>query len=155
MRSIASEDLRIMNDPKEFSVILARWPQEATALRSIRTVVFVEEQNVPESLEWDGLDDSCQHAIAKASDGTPIGCVRLLPDGHIGRMAVLSSWRKNGVGSVLLNCIVEHARTLLFPKVMLNEQVHAIPFYSRHGFKIASDVFEEAGIPHRAMEKSL
>ena len=138
-----------------FRVRLARWPDDADALRAIRRMVFVDEQNVPEALEWDGIDGECRHAIAEDAQGDAIGCARLLPDGHIGRMAVLATWRGRGVGSALLVALVDLARTLGHARVLLNAQTHALPFYARHGFAAFGDEYDDAGIPHRAMAKTL
>ncbi len=142
-------------DARAFSVRLADWSRDQSALRSIRRDVFVVEQNVPEVLEWDGIDGACRHAIVEDATGRPIGCGRLLPDGHIGRMAVLREWRGRGVGSALLVALTELARELHFPKVVLNAQTQAMPFYARYGFVPVGAPFEEAGIPHHAMERSL
>ena len=84
----------------------------------------------------------------------PIGCARLLPDGHIGRVAVLARWRRRGVGSALLLRLVDEARGRGDARVMLNAQVAAMPFYARHGFVASGDVFDEAGIAHRVMERA-
>ena len=78
------------------------WHDACDRLRAIRTSVFVQEQHVPEELEWDGLDEHCLHVLAEAAAGDAIGTGRLLPDGHIGRMAVVAAWRGRGVGGMLL-----------------------------------------------------
>lgn len=130
---------------------LANWRDDAAALQSIRRRVFIEEQAVPEALEWDEHDAGCVHALALAPDGTPVGTGRLLADGHVGRMAVLASWRGQGVGSALLGCLVEAARARGTTSIRLNAQVRAIPFYERHGFRATGPVFDDAGIPHRLM----
>ena len=138
-----------------FTVEEVRWADAAQALGAIRRTVFVVEQNVPEKLEWDGIDPDCAHVLARAADGTPIGTGRLLPDGHIGRMAVVEPWRRRGVGSALLVRLVEMARRRGFESVALNAQTYAIPFYRRHGFVAEGEEFIEAGIPHFAMVRLL
>jgi predicted GNAT family N-acyltransferase len=138
-----------------FRVRLAEWERDEATLRAIRHDVFVAEQGVPASLEWDGLDPQCLHAIAEDASGAPIGCGRLLPDGHIGRMAVRARWRRQGVGARLLECLIEAARARGDQVLMLNAQVHAMPFYARHGFSPVGDAFEEAGIAHQAMARRL
>jgi predicted GNAT family N-acyltransferase len=70
-------------------------------------------------------------------------------------MAVLREWRGRGVGSALLVALTNLARELHFPKVMLNAQTQAMPFYARFGFAPVGAPFEEAGIPHQAMERHL
>ncbi len=140
---------------RAFNLRRADWSRDQQALRSIRHDVFVVEQNVPEPLEWDGQDGDCRHAIAEDAAGRPIGCGRLLPDGHIGRMAVRREWRGEGVGSALLVALMDLARELRYPKVALNAQTQAMPFYARFGFVPVGAPFDEAGIPHQAMEREL
>ncbi len=84
-----------------FKVVQANWPTGKDSLRVVRRKVFIEEQQVPEELEWDGEDEVSSHVLAVAADGMPIGTARLLRDGHIGRMAVLKEWRRRGVGQRL------------------------------------------------------
>jgi len=134
-----------------FHVRLARWPEEQEALRQVREAVFVKEQQVPLELEWDGLDAESLHLLAEDDRGNPIGTARLLPDGHIGRMAVLKSWRGLGVGTALLHALMEEGQKRGFGKLALNAQVSAIPFYERAGFRAKGEVFDDAGIPHRRM----
>jgi predicted GNAT family N-acyltransferase len=138
-----------------FSVRLTHWGADAAALQLVRRRVFIDEQRVPENLEWDEIDGACIHALACAPDGAPIGCGRLLPDGHVGRMAVLASWRGRGVGDALLTTLIDTARRRGDARVMLNSQAQAMPFYARHGFRPCGPPFEEAGIPHQAMQLDL
>lgn len=100
---------------------------------AIRHEVFVEEQNVPPELELDQQDLQCVHAVAY-SNGQPIGTGRLLPDGHIGRIAVKANYRGKGVGSGLLDALINEARRRSHLEVVLSAQTHALEFYSRRGF---------------------
>jgi predicted GNAT family N-acyltransferase len=135
-----------------YSIRLATWRDDAAALQAIRRAVFIVEQQVPENLEWDDVDDACVHALAHDARGAPIGCGRLLPDGHIGRMAVLAAWRGRGVGDALFVRLMAVARERGDARIVLNAQVQAMPFYARHGFAPVGRPFDEAGIPHQAME---
>jgi predicted GNAT family N-acyltransferase len=128
----------------------AAWPDDAPTLRALRRTVFVEEQGVPESLEWDGQDDRCAHVLALANR-EPVGTGRLLPTGKIGRLAVLPSVRRLGIGSRLLRRLVGLARERGLAEVYLHAQVGALPFYAAHGFVAEGPEFEEAGIAHRRM----
>jgi predicted GNAT family N-acyltransferase len=134
-----------------FAVRAAYWQSHRDELRAVRRVVFIEEQQVPEELEWDDIDGHCHHALASAADGRPIGTGRLLPDGHIGRMAVLKEWRGRGVGGAILEFLLDVARTKGFAEVCLHAQTHALGFYARYGFTARGGEFMEAGIPHRLM----
>jgi predicted GNAT family N-acyltransferase len=137
-----------------FEVRLVAWDEACAALASVRRAVFIVEQQVPEDLEWDEADAVALHALATA-DGVPVGTARLLPDGHIGRIAVLRAWRGQGVGDALLASMLAAARERGFEAALLNAQVQALDFYRRHGFVAEGEVFLDAGIPHRAMRLDL
>jgi predicted GNAT family N-acyltransferase len=138
-----------------FTVKAANWSTDAATLCAIRLQVFVEEQRVPLELEWDGEDERCEHALAYSPDHTPIGTGRLLPDGRIGRLAVLPDWRGQGAGSALLEYFLELARKKGFAAVTLHAQTRATAFYARHGFKAHGEEFMDAGIPHVEMFRGL
>jgi predicted GNAT family N-acyltransferase len=133
----------------------ADWERDHAWLRAVREEVFVREQGVPPDLEWDGLDAGCRHVLAESDAGQAIGTGRLLPDGHLGRMAVLRGWRSRGVGAAMLEFLLAEARRLGMAEVVLNAQTHALPFYARHGFVAEGAPFPEAGIPHQTMRLTL
>lgn len=122
--------------------------QDATA---IRFEVFVDEQKVPAEIELDDMDAVCLHAVAYDGAGKAIGTGRLLPDGHIGRMAVRQPGRGTGVGGAILTLLMDKARARGDAAVVLNAQTVAAPFYARHGFVQMGEQFEEAGIAHVEM----
>jgi len=142
-------------DPARYTLRTVAWADEEVKLRAVRIAVFVIEQNIPEELEWDEHDAASVHVLAEDAGGTPIGCGRLLADGHIGRLAVLSEWRGRGVGAALLAQLTELARQRGDTRVLLNAQVQAMPFYARFGYEPVGDAFVEAGIPHQTMQKFL
>jgi predicted GNAT family N-acyltransferase len=135
----------------EIDVRPADWERDREALREIREAVFVREQGVPPELEWDGADPVARHVLARNAAGRPIATARLLPNGHIGRMAVLRQWRGQGVGAAVLSAVLEMARAQGLARVMLNAQTAAVPFYRRQGFTAEGGEFMDAGIPHRRM----
>lgn len=138
-----------------FRVRRADWQRDQERLRRIREAVFVHEQHVPPTLEWDGSDASCLHVLAEDLGGAPIGTGRLLPDGHIGRMAVLVRWRGRGVGGAILTELVRAAAEEGMTEVVLNAQTHAVAFYQYHGFSAEGEVFLDAGINHLRMRRVL
>lgn len=142
-------------DTPEFHIEFARYPDHLADLRAVREPVFIVEQSVPPELEWDTDDAISTHVIARTPDGTPIGVARLTPQHGIGRMAVLAPWRKRGVGSALLQALIDKARELGYPALELHAQTHAIGFYERFGFSAFGPEYDEAGIPHRSMRRSL
>ena len=144
-----------VSEPHACTIVTAGWNAAGERLRAVRRRVFVEEQNVPEALEWDDEDASSRHVMAVAPDGAAVGTGRLLRDGHIGRMAVLKEWRGRGVGSALLDHLLRLARVTGHEAVRLHAQTHAVGFYERHGFVPEGGEFMEAGIPHVVMVRYL
>jgi predicted GNAT family N-acyltransferase len=133
---------------------LLDWEAVQREAKRIRFTVFVEEQRVPANLEMDENDAASLHALAYA-DGRAIGTGRLLPDGHIGRMAVLKEWRGQGAGKAMLRKLIDAARQRGHREVALSAQVHALAFYRAEGFDPVGPVYDEAGIPHQAMVRRL
>lgn len=126
------------------------WNTLGEAAGVIRRIVFIEEQHVSQEEEWDGRDPDCLHFLARIGP-RPVGTARLLPDGHIGRVAVLSDQRGNGIGLALMVAAIEAARDKELEGVELAAQLHALPFYEQFGFSAYGEVFMEAGIAHRNM----
>lgn len=142
-----------MSNP--FTVSLVSWHDGEPLLRGVREAVFIREQGVPEELEWDGLDEGCRHALALSLQGEAIGCGRMLADGHIGRIAVLPPWRKQMVGTAIMEALLDEARSLKLPAVDVDAQTHALPFYRRFGFQEQGEEFMDAGLPHVRMTLGL
>jgi len=137
----------------DFTLRHTSWDQDAALLKTVREEVFIKEQQVPIELEWDDEDKSCLHLLAIDHAEQPIGCARLLDSGQIGRMAVLPSWRGNGVGSALLAELIQTAQAERYPPLFLHAQVHVVAFYQKHGFQCIGEQFMEAGIPHITMQQ--
>lgn len=133
------------------TIRLGDWATLGPHATAIRFEVFVDEQKVPAEIELDDMDAVCLHAVAYDGAGNAIGTGRLLPDGHIGRMAVRQPGRGTGVGGAILTLLMEKARERGDAAVVLNAQTVAAPFYARHGFVQQGEVFEEAGIAHMEM----
>lgn len=133
---------------------VADWQTNQDALKQIRREVFIDEQNVPESMEWDEYDELACHYITRL-DNHVIACARLKPDGQIGRMAVLRNFRNRGIGSRLLRFVVINARQKKMTRLYLHAQVAALSFYQRQGFEAYGEIFEEAGIRHQMMQLEL
>lgn len=128
----------------------ADWSGDKAALADVRRRVFIEEQAVPEDLEWDGEDAGAQHWLALIDDAS-VGTVRMRAGGHIGRMAVLKEQRQAGIGSLLLAAAISAARAQGLDEVRLHAQVQALDFYARHGFVAEGEEFMDAGIAHLEM----
>jgi predicted GNAT family N-acyltransferase len=128
------------------------------AAREIRRRVFVDEQGVAAHEEWDEHDApgaGTLHLVAYAA-GRPVGCARLRSVGDaakVERVAVLPDARRHGLGRALMEAAEQAARERGHTRFVLHAQVAVIPFYERLGWRVLGPEFEEAGIPHRKMEK--
>ncbi|MFB6619019.1 GNAT family N-acetyltransferase [Streptomyces sp. NPDC056367] len=134
---------------------------------AVRTEVFVVEQSVPESIEYDAYDAGAVHVLAVGADGLPLGTGRLLhgPEvlaktgsadvGSLGRLAVRKAARGLGVGVALVRAVEAEAVALGLAAVDLGAQTHALGFYERLGYVAYGPEFEDAGMPHRAMRRAL
>jgi len=134
---------------------LGDWDSQREDARAIRYDVFVVEQKVPVEIEWDEMDAQCVHALVFDNQDRAVATGRLLPDGHIGRMAVRKSARGQGIGGLILEALIEEAKKRGDRAVALNAQTHAEPFYQRYGFVRDGEEFMEAGIPHIHMRREL
>jgi len=132
-------------------VLLLDWQAACPLALPLREAVFVQEQGVPADMERDEFDPVSVHAVAEDAAGAVVGTGRLLPDGHIGRMAVRADCRGQGVGAAVLVALMSEALRRGHAKVVLNAQVQAAGFYKRFGFEPEGDEFDEAGLPHQAM----
>ncbi len=136
------------------TIKIGSWQECKDSAQAIRLAVFVHEQQVPIEMEWDEWDASSLHAVAFVG-AEALGTGRLLPDGHIGRMAVVKNARGKKVGSAILQALLMEAKAHAHVQVVLHAQTSAIPFYQMFGFAISGDEFMEAGILHVEMKKSL
>lgn len=148
-----ASQLRI-GDARGFRLRDARWSEDGDALRLVRRAVFIDEQQIPEALEWDDADPVSLHALGVDDHDRPIATGRLLDDGHIGRIAVLREWRSRGVGAALFEHLLAAAEARGMGRALrLNAQTSVVGFYARYGFVTVGPEFVEAGIPHIAMER--
>jgi YbgC/YbaW family acyl-CoA thioester hydrolase len=140
-------------------VELGRWQTLAGDARQVRTEVFLEEQRIPVEMEWDELDDVAIHAVARNRLGLAVGTGRLLQHapgvGRIGRMAVTRVLRGSNVGRDVLRALMLAATQRGDHEVLLHAQRTAQGFYARLGFEPRGEPFEEAGIVHIEMHRSL
>ena len=131
--------------------------RDIATCRSLRRIVFIEEQGVSEADEVDDKDDDAIHLLA-TQVGTPVGSARLLIAGNtgkIGRVCVLKSHRGTGLGAALIRAAITELRARGLTTAKLGAQTHAIGFYERLGFTATGPEYMDAGIPHRDMVLSL
>lgn len=127
--------------------------KERSDVLEIRKKVFIEEQKIPDWIEYDGLDGSCTHVAAYA--GTlPVGCARIRNvegDEKIERLAVLKEFRNYGIGRKILEYAIELSIEKQPNEIFLHAQYQTKDFYEKCGFVSRGQIFKEAGIPHIEM----
>ncbi|WP_312372744.1 GNAT family N-acetyltransferase [Lachnoclostridium sp.] len=129
----------------------------------IRKEVFVEEQGIPEELEFDDLDKTALHCIIfstgneqneEQSKAVATGRLLLSEDGtfKIGRIAVRKDERGKHYGDMLVKILISKAFECGAKTVMLSAQVRVVKFYESIGFKTMGEVYMEDGIEHISMK---
>ena len=121
----------------------------------IRNKVFCEEQKVSKIIEFDGMDEFCNHYLAKFNE-FPIGTARVREKKggiyKIERMAVLKEYRMKGAGKALIEEILDQYLTIRKTNnLILNSQIKAKDFYKNFGFVEVGKEFIEAKIKHIKM----
>ena len=135
------------------------WDELKEGAAALRTEVFVEEQEIPQELEWDEHDAKALHALVLNKLGQPVATGRLLQPqpklAQIGRMAVSKALRGGNLGRMVIEALVDAARQRGDHQVILHAQCSAEGFYRRLGFKAHGEVFQDAGIDHIEMTMKL
>jgi len=134
----------------------ADFTADFASIRHVRETVFIDEQRVPRDLEFDDRDPLCRHVLVFDAD-VPVGTGRLDLDygGKVGRVAVVATHRRAGVGTLLMQRLHAIAREGQHPRLWCHAQLTAVPFYERLGYVSAGPIFVEAGIDHVRMEYTL
>lgn len=135
------------------------WASLGAAAAVVRTKVFVEEQGISQEDEWDEADATAVHAVVQNRLGQHVGTGRLLQESpgvaRIGRMAVLHALRGAGIGQAVVAALEQAARSRGDVQVVLSAQRSAEGFYRNLGYELNGEPYEEVGIPHIPMARSL
>lgn len=135
------------------------WKTLGEGAGALRRAVFIEEQNIPKELEWDAHDAIVLHAVVRNRLGQVIATGRLLDavDGTamLGRMAVHRALRSGGHGAAVMQALEAAAKARGDREIGLHAQRSAERFYARLGYAVHGEPFEEAGIPHIEMRRTL
>jgi len=130
-----------------YKIIAGSWEQLEQDAKYIREQVFIQEQGIAPEDEWDDLDAVVLHFIVYDKE-QPIATARLLPQHSVGRVAVLVSYRKQGIGKILMQHIIDYARQHKLPYLKLSAQTYVTAFYEALGFHVQGEIYEDCGIPH-------
>jgi predicted GNAT family N-acyltransferase len=135
-------------------IALLNWEQAEPVAAPLRFGIFMQEKQA-EGIELDERDKDCLHAVAYDETGKAIGTARLLPDGEIGRMAVLKDWRRRGVGVALLEALLEEARKRGHHEVTMNVPLQAAEFYRSQGFNGEGKIQKIGDMLQQRMRRAL
>jgi len=119
----------------------------------VRGIVFLEEQQVPYSIEMDEHEYRALHILGEI-DAEPIASGRLRFCGEwakLERIAVRKQYRNKGLGHQLVEYMLQVARQHGVRKYKMHAQVQLRDYYTKHGFKVQGDKFKEANIDHYLM----
>lgn len=140
----------------EITICKITRPEDLEKCFHIRTVVFIEEQQVPAAEEIDGLDPEADQFLLSV-DGVPTATarVRYLDNiAKIERVAVLKVRRGLNIGRRLMEYIIAdiHHRPDI-TTLKLGAQTQVIGFYQKLGFTAHGAEFLDAGIKHQWMTR--
>ncbi|QNX88175.1 GNAT family N-acetyltransferase [Acinetobacter seifertii] len=130
-----------------YKVIADDWEQLEKDAKYIREQVFIQEQGIAPEDEWDDFDATAVHFMVYDKE-QPIATARLLPQHSVGRVAVLIPYRKQGIGKILMQHIIDYARNQKLPYLKLSAQTYVTAFYEALGFNVQGEVYQDCGIPH-------
>jgi predicted GNAT family N-acyltransferase len=142
--------------PENISIQKLDGKRDLSEVRELRRKIFIEEQKVPEGIEWDGLDSFYTHYLIKEG-GKPIGTARAktnpMGDGKLGRLCLLPEARNKKLGRVLLDFIIADLKKndKNLKNIKISAQTSVVPFYEKAGFTKFGDEYMEADMPHYAM----
>jgi predicted GNAT family N-acyltransferase len=135
-------------------IIVGFGSQYAAEIRRFRNAVFTDEQHIDESKDFDGQDQDAVHVLVR-SQGKFVGTGRMLPDGHIGRLAVLPAYRGQGFGAKLVQALLIEASSRGLKRVYLGAQKQVVGFYRKLGFSEHGEPYMELNIEHIHMDRML
>ena len=132
-------------------------PADRADCYAIRAEVFSREQGVHGAEKGDRDDAAAIHALVLV-DGTPAGTGRLHivktrdgPEGQIAWVSVLPQFRHIGVASAVMQHLMDAARAMHLPYVVLSSQTYVKQLYANFGFQPVSSPYTMANIEHQMM----
>ncbi len=125
--------------------------QELEDMYYQRWLVLRAPEGMDRGTEKDKYDDSAFHLVAVCNDKV-IGSARLRelsPElGSIAYVSVLPEFRNQGIGTKLVNKLIEKAKEENLKRLRLMTRITALGFYKRLGFLEAGEPFDYLDIPH-------
>ncbi len=105
------------------------------------------------------LSDARSIHLGCFQDDRLVGCLVLTPaeggEMRMRQVAVAPECQRRGIGTALVAAAEALARQEGFRRMVLHARQSAVAFYERLGYQVLGEPFEEIGLCHRAMVKTL
>lgn len=140
---------------EEYHFTNVSWATAAGDIIELRKKVFIIEQRFDERSLYDEYDLNSQHILVSNNTNKPIACGRLTAEGKVGRIAVLMSERRQGIGSTILEKLISIAEKIHITNLSLNAETEQVNFYNQQKFHADGPVYMKKGVPFQKMVKEL
>lgn len=124
-------------------VLIGKSAEFIERAQAIRYQVFTVEQNIPNELDFDGLDSGAEHALVTELNQT-VATARLVinADGSsvMARVAVLEAYRGRGIASIIVNKLIDHAKNQRVASIEIHAHSYLRNYYERLGFNFIKEV---------------
>ena len=143
---------------QKISMVFAKGIDALPQAVEIRKEIFMEEQGFVN--EFDETDKTALQCVLFLDDEAA-ATGRMYPDkehektAEIGRIAVKKKYRHMGLGSRVVTALEERAAKEGYERCVLAAQVRAKDFYRSVGYEAYGELFDDEGIPHTMMKKSI
>ena len=131
------DDYRARTNGRDLSVTVARSLEDVMRVMTIRSAVFMAEQECPYDEEFDGNDFSATHLIGYVGN-EPAACLRIRYFADfvkMERLAVRREFRKTRLAFKIVRAGIELCRTKGYRKIYGHSQKRLLNFWGRFGFR--------------------
>lgn len=144
------------NKTERFEISLGDWHTQCDEILAVRHKVFMIEQHFTESrILRDLRDDRSIHLVVRNYESRMIACGRITQKGRIGKIAVLLPYRGLGIGSRILQSLVDIGKQNGLGDLSLNAELDGRRFFDKQKFNVAGPVFMKQGIPHQMLARKI
>ena len=134
------------------SISQVKWKHAAPLLKIVREKVFICEWRIPREIEFDTNDENAIHILVCCDlSQEPIATGRILSNGEISRIAVLTGFRKKQIDIIILTKLINIAKELELNEIYIYSPLSSIEYFKKRHFSSTGSVFMVAGRPRQKM----
>ena len=137
---------------KQISVTMARSIEDVMRVITVRSAVYISEQECPYLEEFDGNDFCATHFLATV-DGDAAGCLRIRWFGDFAKMervAVRRDYRRHRLTRQLVRAGVEHCRRKGYRRLYAHARADLVPLWCSLGWQdMGGKDFSFVDVPYR------